>query len=164
MSDRLDQYTRTAVPANHDEHMPMSGPNGASTVVDDMPSHEPSLGRLFVDLSDDLSRLVHQELALAKAEMLENLDHGRQGATLMATGGMVAFAGLLVLLAFAVIALGNAIDSYWLSALIIGALVIILGLMLFFSGKGKLDKMNLIPEKTINSIERDAKMAKEKLS
>jgi cytochrome c biogenesis protein CcdA len=133
-------------------------------VVDERVTNEPSLGQLFVDLSNDLSHLVRQELALAKAEVTENIDRGRQGVILMAAGGIIAFAGVLVLLAAAVIVVGHLIDSYWLSALIVGAIVTIIGLVVLFSGKGKLDRMNLVPKKTINSLERDAQMAKEKLS
>jgi len=164
MNDRMEQNPRTATSTNVDEAT-LSAPRTTSrVVVHDQPTSEPTLGELFVELSDDLSHLVRQELALAKNEIRENINRGRQGVVLIAAGGIFAFAGLLVLLAAAVVGLGAALDSYGLAALIVGAVVVVIGLMLLFSGKGKLDRVNLIPEKTIDSLERDAKMAKEKLS
>jgi predicted phage tail protein len=135
-----------------------------SHVRHDDPLHEPTLGELFVELSDDFSHLVRQEMALARAEISENLNRGRQGATQMAIGGVLAYTGLLALIAAIVILVGNWIDSYWLSALLVGAIIVAVGVVMLLSGKGKLEKMNLVPKKTINSIERDAKTVKEKLT
>lgn len=164
MNDRMEQNLRTATSTNVDEAILITPRTTSRVVVPDQPTSEPTLGALFVELSDDLSHLVRQELALAKSEISENFNRGRQGVVLIAAGGLFAFAGVLVLLAAAVIGLGAAIDSYGLAALIVGAVVVVIGLMLYFSGKGKLDRVNLIPEKAIDSLERDAKMAKEKLS
>lgn len=161
MSDRLERNARTPEQYATDTADYVRLPH--DPLQDEM-MHEPTLGELFIDLSNDLSHLVRQELTLAKTEIRENLDRGKQGVVLMAAGGIMAFAGLLVLLAAVVILVALAVNSYWLAALIVGVVVIVIGLILFYSGKGKLDNVNLIPEKAINAVERDAKMAKEKLS
>ena len=155
VNDRVSDRTNDSVNVN---------PRTPARAAHDAPLHEPTLGELFMELSDDLSHLVRQELTLAKTEIRENVNRGRQGIVLMAVGGIFAFAGLLALVAAAVIVVAGAVDSYWLSAVIVGAVVVVIGLMLFYSGKGKLDNVNLIPDKTIDSLERDAKMAKEKLT
>ena len=167
MSDRMEHVDHTPTPrvtTTVEEPLRTTTTTYAGRVAREERMQEPTLGELFVELSDDFSHLVRQEMALAKAEMRENLDRGRQGATLMAAGGVIAYSGLLVILAAIVLIVGDLIDSYWLAALGVGAVVVVVGLLLLFSGKGKLDEMNLIPKKTINSIERDAKMAKEKLT
>lgn len=165
MSDRMDHDTPTPrVTTTIEEPLQTTTTTYAGRIIRDDPSSEPTLGDLFVELSDDFSHLVRQEVALAKAEMSENLNRGKQGATQMAIGGVLAYTGLLAVIAALVILIGNWIDSYWLSALLVGAVIVIAGLVMLFSGKSKLEKMNLVPKKTINSIERDAKTVKEKLT
>src|SRR5687767_11341854 len=69
---------------------------GASTAS---PPRDRSIADLLKELRDESSNLLRQEVALAKTEMAEKAaDYGKNAASI-ATGGAVAYAGALLLLA-----------------------------------------------------------------
>jgi cation transport ATPase len=80
-----------------------------------------SIGELLKQLSTDASLLVRQEVSLAKAEAKESIKQLKQMTVRLALAAALALPGLIAITAFLVIALGEAINSYWASALIIGA-------------------------------------------
>jgi len=125
---------------------------------------EPSLGSLVMEITDDLTTLVRKEVELAKVELQENLREGAQAGGKVAAGGMVAYAGLLFILAAVAIALGDWWENYWLAAAVVGLITGIVGWVVLNGGLNQLKQVSLVPKKAMASLERDAKMAKEKLS
>jgi hypothetical protein len=112
-----------------------------------------SVGQLLGNVSQDLSTLLRQELALAKAELkTEAAKAGKGGGMLGAAG----FAGYLVVL-FASIALwwalANVMDE-GLAALIVAAVWAVIGGVLYSVGRGKLREMNPKPERTVDTIKQ----------
>lgn len=112
---------------------------------------ERGLGELFGELTEEARRLLHQEVALAKTEMTEKAAAAAKNGAAIAAGGLVAWTGVQILLAAAVIGLGMAIGYGW-SALIIGVLVVIAGAVMLMVGINKLKRMSLVPEKTATQI------------
>ena len=85
--------------------------------VDEVP-----LGDLLRRFGQDAAALVRQEIALAKLELRESIgDYARDSARL-AVAAAVGLLGALALTAFLIVGLGDLIDNYWLSALVISAL------------------------------------------
>lgn len=125
---------------------------------------EPSLGDLVMGLTDDVTALVRKEIDLAKTELQENVKQGARGGGMAAAGGVIAYAGLLFILAAIAIGLGNWWGNYWLSTAVVGVVTGLLGLAMLNGGIHQLKQMSLVPRKAIHSVEQDAKMAKEKLS
>jgi uncharacterized membrane protein YqjE len=125
---------------------------------------EPSLGDLVMGLTDDITTLVRKEVELAKTELQENIKEGAQAGTMVAVGGMVAYAGLILLLIGVAIALGDWWNNLWLGAGVVGIVVGLIGWAVLNGGLKQLKEVSLVPHKTIASLERDAQMAKEKLS
>jgi len=125
---------------------------------------EPSLGSLVMEITDDLTTLVRKEVDLAKVELQENLKEGAVAGGKVAAGGMVAYAGLLLILAAIAIALGQWWENYWLAAAVVGLVTAIIGGVMLNGGINQLKEVSLVPHKAMASLERDAKMAKEKLS
>jgi uncharacterized membrane protein YqjE len=121
-----------------------------------------SLGRLFRDLADDLSTLTRKELELARTETMEKVSHASKAVISMAAGGFLAYAGLLVLLAAAVMVIATWVP-YWLSAVIVGGVVLIIGVILLQSGRSALKKTNITPEKTVDTMKENAQWVKEKI-
>jgi uncharacterized protein (DUF58 family) len=70
---------------------------------------------------------------------------------------------ILLLIALAVL-VGNLLNNYWLSTLLVGLAVVVIGGVMAASGKSQLANMSLTPRKTIQTLEADAQMVKEKLS
>jgi uncharacterized membrane protein YqjE len=85
---------------------------------------EPSISDLFRRVTSDASLLVRQEISLARAELQESGTRMKEAARIMAIAVLLAIPGALALTAFLVIALGQAFGSYWLSALLVGAVLV----------------------------------------
>lgn len=124
---------------------------------------EPSIGSLFTDLTDDMGRLVRQEIELARVETMQKINQTMRSIILMVGGALVAYAGFITLLIAAAIALGG-VMPYWLSSLIVGVIVLIVGAILIGSGRSALSNMTVVPENTVESIKEDARWAKEQVS
>ena len=124
---------------------------------------ERSIGELFSDLSRQTSTLVSQEIALARTEMTAQVRSAARGAGLIGAGGAVAYAGVLAVVAAAVLLLVEAGVAPWVSALLIGILVLILGGGLIAAGRSAIAAADLTPRRTIETIRDDATMAKEQL-
>lgn len=125
---------------------------------------EPTLSQLVTGLTSDMSELIRKEIALAKTETKENAQKMAMGAGLMAGGGMIAYAGLILLLISLAIFLGNALNNPGLAFLIVSVVTLIVAAVLFFIGRGRMSEANLAPQKTIDSLSDTTEMVKEKLS
>ena len=129
-----------------------------------VPQQDRSLVGLFSDLWRETQILVHQEAQLAKAELSEKVSQVTTGAGEIAAGGAVLFAGFLVLLFAAVGALQLMIPSehaIWIAPLVVGAVVMIVGYILLSRGRKQLQADSMVPERTMQSLQRDARLAKE---
>ncbi|ANZ40810.1 hypothetical protein BBK82_37315 [Lentzea guizhouensis] len=120
---------------------------------------EESLGDLVSELTGDLSKLMRQELELAKAEIRQEATKAGKATGMLAAAG---FAGYLtiVLLSFALVfALGAVMPLGW-AALIVAALWGIAGAVLYTSGRAKLRTVNPKPERTVETLKEDVEWAK----
>lgn len=122
-----------------------------------------SLGNLFSDLSEKASLLVEQEVELAKREFQETLNQGIRDLIAATTGTVIALASLLVFIAAAVLALDLVMPA-WLAALVVGALIAIIGGVLAYMGIADLSHLKIVPKKTSESLTKDKDMVKEKLT
>jgi hypothetical protein len=116
---------------------------------------ERSLGELFSDLSQEFSNLLHQEVTLAKTEMKQNVSNASKNVGFIAGGGLVAFVGFMALVTAAIAALAIAVPL-WLSALIIGIIVAVVGYVVLQRGLSALKTANLAPQQTIDTLKEDA--------
>lgn len=126
--------------------------------------HEPSLGELVSGLSDDVTTLMRKEMELAVAEIQENVKEATRAGMTVTVAGFLGYAGLILLLIAVSLLLGSALNSMWMGIGIVGLVVVVIAAVLYGSGKAKLEQVNLLPRRTMRSVERDIEMAKEKLS
>jgi hypothetical protein len=106
-------------------------------------------------LAADLTRLVRDEIALAKIEMQGSIVRIGTGAGLFGGAGFVGiFAAefLLLALMFGLMALGL---RAWLSALIVSILLFVIGGVLAASGKKALSNTSIVPKQTIEHAKAD---------
>jgi uncharacterized membrane protein YqjE len=125
--------------------------------------NERSLGQLLSDITNDLSTLLRKEIQLARVETMEKASQATQSIVLMVAGGLIAYTGVIALVIGIIVALANWMPL-WVSALIVGVVLAIVGFVLIQSGRGSLKRMSMVPEKTIESIKEDAEMVKEKVA
>ncbi len=125
-------------------------------------NEEPSLGELFASLARDTGNLVRQEVQLAKTEMTQKVTGLGRDAGMIGAGGAVAYAGLLTLIAALVLGLGELIPL-WLSALIVGLVVVAIGYFLIQRGRTGLSQADLTPRQTIDTLKEDTEWAKDQI-
>ena len=114
-----------------------------------------SIGGLLKQLAHEIPLLFTKELALAKAEMRENLRATRAGVAAVATGGAVMLAGLIVLLMAGVYGLSTVLAP-WLYAMIVGAAALVVGWVMVSAGKKQFEPGALKPDHTLHSLHKDA--------
>src|SRR5215217_2961631 len=103
--------------------------------------HDRSLGELLKQLSEQTTRLVHQELELAKAELQQKGKQAGMGA------GMFGGAGALGLAA--------------LAALIVAVVYGIIAFVLVKQGQARMKRATPpVPEQTIETVKEDVEWAK----
>jgi hypothetical protein len=110
---------------------------------------EPTLSELLIDLSEKTTKLVRQEVLLAKTEIQESLAAMGKGIGLLVAGGVVLYSALVVFLGACVLALGEWLGvDLWVSAVLVAAIVAIAGACLQ-AGWRALRRVSVIPTKTI---------------
>jgi hypothetical protein len=119
-----------------------------------------SLGELFSELANETTTLVRQEIQLAKTEMTQKATEAGKDVGLIGAGGALAYAGLLALLAAAILGLGQLIPM-WLSALIVGLVVVGIGYLLVQRGLTALKQIDPTPRQTIQTLQEDKEWVKE---
>ena len=120
-------------------------------------SHEresESVPALLRRLTHELSRLLRQELALAGAELIQTLDRILSAAAGVAAGGAVVFAGLLALMAAAILGLSNVVAP-WLAALLIGGGATVAGVVVMVVAVRRLRPDSLLPRRSMRSLVKD---------
>ena len=125
---------------------------------------ERSLGDLFSDLSRETTTLVRQEIQLAKAELTQSATEAARGIGMLVAGGAVAYAGLLFLLLALVFGLIEAGWDAWISALVVGLVVVAIGAVLVLRARESLKPANLAPRRTIETLKEDQEWAKEQIT
>lgn len=120
-----------------------------------------SLPELFSDLSGEMQRLIRDELALVKSEVSHKISKGIKDISFLVIGGAVIYAGLLAVIAAGIFLLGTAI-ALWLSALIIGILVLGIGYFMVQKGRTELKQTDFTPERTVRSLKEDKEWMKKR--
>ncbi len=119
-----------------------------------------SLGELFSELAQETSTLVRQEVNLAKVEMSYKASRAGKQVGVLAAGGAVAYAGLLAILAALITLLDN-VMPLWLSALLVGIVVAVVGYLLVRRALDALKREDFAPRETIETLKEDQRWAKD---
>lgn len=126
------------------------------------PVRDRGIAGLFSDLAREAGRLIQQEIALARAELVDRFARMGLGAALVAVGAGLAFAALLALAAAAILALALVLPA-WAAALIVGGVLLAAALAVILKGRSDLAAKNLVPKRTIKTLREDALWAKEQM-
>jgi uncharacterized membrane protein YqjE len=144
---------RSAKGGSVDENTANAGPPAG----DDRPA-----GELVKQLSEQVSRLVREELRLAQLEMTRKGKRAGLGLGVAGGGGLIAMFGLGALVACVVLALALVMAA-WLAALIAGG-----GLLLIAAGLALLGRRQLrratppIPAGAVDSVKADIQEIRER--
>ena len=114
-----------------------------------------SLGDLLAELSCETSVLVRKEVELATAEMSAKLKTASTQAGIVAAGGALVHAGLLVLLAAFVMGLAELGLPAWIAALVVALAVIIGGYLLANRGISNMRRTSFTPVQTMETLKEN---------
>jgi hypothetical protein len=117
------------------------------------------LGGLVGNMQD----LMRGELALAKQELKEEAKQAGAGASLLAGAGVLALVGLIFVGLTLTDALTLVLPS-WAAALIVAALFLINGFVLHRLGRQRLQRVDPVPRRTIESLKEDTEWIKQQIS
>ncbi|MDY6054646.1 phage holin family protein [Micrococcus sp.] len=133
----------------------------APTQAEVRAEHE-SLGHMFTSLTEKLSLLVRQEVALAKAEATDSAKKAGKGAGMLAGAGVAAFL-LLTFLSLALMYTLTAVMPLGCAALTVAVLWGVVAAVLALLGKKHLEKIKGLPQtqQTLQEIPETLNPAKE---
>ncbi|MFO7892455.1 MAG: phage holin family protein [Longimicrobiales bacterium] len=123
----------------------------------------PGLVRLLKDLADDTRTLVQQEIELARLEVAQSTKRIAVDGGWIWAGAVVLTVGLICLALALALGLGALLDSYWLGALITGAVFLLIGALLAWRGIRDLTSGGLLPTNPLESLQEDRDWAKREL-
>ncbi len=113
---------------------------------------EPTIGRLIVDATTDVSNLIRSEIELAKSEVRFSIKTGGVGAALLAVAAFVAMLAVIMLsVALAFLLAKLPFIGLFLGFLIVFVLYAIIAGILALMGKKKLQQVHA-PEQTIAAV------------
>jgi hypothetical protein len=107
-----------------------------------------SIGALVSDISNDLSTLMRQEVALAKAEVKQSATKAGKGAGMLGGAGYAAHLMTLFLSVTLWMALTYAFDNFAWSALVVAALWGVVAAVLAVLGRNQIKQVEGAPRTT----------------
>lgn len=133
--------------------------SGAVPADGHVPPDEPSLGQLVGELTEDLSRLMRQELELAKAEIRQEATKAGKAAGMLGAAGFAGYMTAVLLSLALAFGLATFMGLGW-ATLVVAVLWGIVGFALFSAGRSRLRQVNPKPERTIETLKEDAEWAR----
>jgi hypothetical protein len=132
------------------------------------PAHPPgpraedtSIGALTSQLTEHLSRLVRDEMALAQLEAKQRAKRFGIGLGMFGVGGVFLFFGASAGVAAAILGLANVMPG-WLAALVVAGALMVLAGIVALTGKKSIDRGSPpVPTQAMQSVREDAAAVRE---
>lgn len=125
---------------------------------------EQPLGQVAKELTSDLSLLVRQEIELAQAEMLQKGRTAAPGLGMFGGAGVVSLCAAGAMTAGLILVFSLFLPD-WAAALIVGALLAGVVLVLVNTGKERIAAAGKpVPEQMIDTVKEDVEWAKTRAS
>ncbi len=132
-----------------------------SSLQDGGTRSQESLSELVRQRGDDGTRLLRQEVVLAKLELREMVAGLVKDLIGLAVAGTLAVLGGLALTACLIMVLGRFVfgGNYWLGALVVGGVFLVVGAIWALAAARGMGQ-NLKPDATLTSVREDVDWAK----
>ena len=146
----------------------MTGPDMASSSrVHEEPGpdvSQRSVGELVGEVAQDLTKLVNQELELAKVEVRAEVKKTGKAAAAFGAAGAAGYFALLFASLTLMFALDLLFDNLALAALVVTVLYAIFAAVLFARAKKTAQTIDPTPHVTVQTLKEDAQWAKTRSS
>jgi Putative Actinobacterial Holin-X, holin superfamily III len=125
------------------------------------PGGEPTVTALVTGILNDVQDLLCQQLALFKSEFRADIVKAREAALSITLGMVILALGSVALCFMSAHFLSWAFEMpVWIGFGIVGAVLVVVGLALYFLGRRKLVALNPIPEQTLQSFKENVQWLK----
>lgn len=122
-----------------------------------------SLGELLSRLTSDLSRLLRQEVELAKTEVRLEARKAAKAGGMLGAGALAGYLALLLLSFAAAWGLAEVMPAA-LGFAIVGVLYAIVAALLLATGRRRMQDVEPVPQQTVETVKEDAQWAKDRTS
>lgn len=119
-----------------------------------------SIGSLIRELMLEMMTLVRNEAALARAEISDNVSQLQGGIASLVLAVVLLLVGLIGLMEAGIYGLAH-VWPMWLSALVIGGAIVVVGLIALAIGRSNLKTRNLALNRTSRELRKEAEFARE---
>jgi putative superfamily III holin-X len=120
------------------------------------------LGDLFGDLATEMSNLVRQEVALARIEVSQKAKYVGKNVGYLVVGGAVAHAAMLAVIAAIIMLLAKVMPN-WGATLLVGIVVAGIAWLLIGKALAALQRTEITPRETVETLKEDATWMKEQI-
>jgi protein-S-isoprenylcysteine O-methyltransferase Ste14 len=130
--------------------------------VDQAPTeNNQSMSSLVNGIINDAQQLIRQEVALARREMLNEVNKAKTAAVAFGIGAAVGALAAVLLSFFLVYLLTWATGlPEWVWFLVVGVLFAAAAGWLFFAAKRKLEQISLVPRQTVETMKENVQWMK----
>jgi hypothetical protein len=126
------------------------------------PGPDASLASLVGGIINDAKDLLLHEFTMAKREMKDELNKTKTAAVSLAIGaGISAVGGLLLILMLVHLLAALTPIPLWGSYGIVGAVLLLVGVILLMSGKRTAEQVDVVPPRTVATLKENAQWLKE---
>ncbi len=122
--------------------------------------HFRPIPEIFTDLIHQLTGLVRKEGQLARAEISEKMSRALAGMALILIGAVLLIPALVILLQAGMARLVQSGMDPATASLIVGGAALVLGIVLALIGWSLVRPRALMPDRTIDQLQRDAAVAR----
>ncbi len=118
-----------------------------------------SVGQLISEVTSDLTTLMRQEIALAKAEVRAEAAKAGKGVGMLGAAGFAGYLVVVFLSLALMFALSALMPLGW-AAVIVAVIWAVVGAVAFGKGRAALKTVNPKPEQTVETLKEDVQWAK----
>jgi uncharacterized membrane protein YqjE len=121
-----------------------------------------SVPEVLQDIVGNIEEIIRSEFRLAKAEIKEEASQAAPPLKMIVVGAAIGFYALGFLIFTLVMGLATVMPT-WLAALIVGAVLGLIALVLITAASKRLKQVNKVPERTIETLKENVQWAKSQI-
>jgi uncharacterized membrane protein YqjE len=121
-----------------------------------------SMSEVLQDIVANIQEIVRSEFRLAKVEIHEETTKAVRSSIPLVIGVLLSLYALGFILLAVVHALSMVVDA-WLAALIVGAGVLVISMILVSVGRMRFKQVKVVPEKTVVTVKENVQWAKHQI-
>ena len=121
-----------------------------------------TMSEVLQDIAANIQEIVRSEFRLAKVEIHEETTKAVRSSIPLVIGVLLSLYALGFILLAAVHALSMVVDA-WLAALIVGAGVLVISMILVSVGRNRFKQVKVVPEKTVVTVKENVQWAKHQI-